>query len=121
MIDERYVSARKFFMRCGFLYEATLRKHQIIRQRNCNTALYSLVNSDWVDGEGKLQRLCGWPKKKKPATDEADNTTITKTTTATAATAATAVAAVPTSAGTTGEQEKKKKKNKHKKKQQDKQ
>lgn len=105
MMDERYVSARKFFMRCGFLYEATLRKHQILRQRNCNTALYSLVNSDWVDGEGKLQRLCGWPKKKKVAATEEVAAPPTKSTSASGAMAA-------------GEKKNKKTKNKNKDKHQ---
>lgn len=110
MIDERYVSARKFFMRCGFLYEATLRKHQIIRQRNCNTALYSLVNSDWVDGEGKLQRLCGWPKKKKVAAAEEAAAPPSKPAAAAAATAS--------ASGATHEKKNKKnkKKDKHQKK-----
>lgn len=66
MLDERHYIARKFLMRCGFLYEGTLRKHRIVRSRNCNSAVYSMVNSDWIDGEGKLQRYCGWPKKKSP-------------------------------------------------------
>ncbi|RYH20342.1 N-acetyltransferase [archaeon] len=58
-VDERHVIARKFFQRCGFLHEATLRKHRIIQIRNSNTAVYVMLNSDWGSIESQLCRSVG--------------------------------------------------------------
>lgn len=69
-VDERHIIARKFWQRCGFVFEATLRKHRVVRRRNCNTALYTMLNTDWVDLEGRLRQLCGWPKAAKSKEDE---------------------------------------------------
>ena len=59
--DERNVIARKFLERCGFELEAVLRKHRIVRNRNSNTVLYTVLNSDWMDVERKLKALLGIP------------------------------------------------------------
>lgn len=48
--DERHVVARKFLQRCGFEMEAILRKHKIVQRKNCNTALFVMLNSDWQEG-----------------------------------------------------------------------
>jgi len=57
--DERNIFTRKFLERCGFQHEATLRKHRIIQNRNSNTALYTVLNSDWLDVERKLKTFLG--------------------------------------------------------------
>ena len=57
-LDERHVIGRKFLQRCGFELEAVLRKHRVVGNRNRNTALYVLLNSDWQESsEKKLQSL----------------------------------------------------------------
>lgn len=56
-VDERHIIARKFLERCGFQLEATLRKHRIVQNRNSNTALYVVLNSEWEDAERKLKTL----------------------------------------------------------------
>lgn len=58
-VDERHVIGRKFLERCGFQLEAVLRKHKILQQRNSNTALYVVLNSEWVDVERKLKHYLG--------------------------------------------------------------
>lgn len=57
--DERHLIAKKFFQRCGFLCEAVLRKHKIVRHRSQNTAVYALLNSDWEQIKPILQRHLG--------------------------------------------------------------
>lgn len=59
--DERNIISRKFLERCGFEQEAVLRKHRIVQNRNSNTALYTVLNSDWIDIERKLKALLGIP------------------------------------------------------------
>lgn len=58
-VNHRHVIMRKFLERCGFILEATLRKHKIVQKRNCDTALYVMVNSDWITNELKLKTLLG--------------------------------------------------------------
>ncbi len=58
-VDERHVIARRFFQRCGFQLEAVLRKHRIVHNRNSNTALYVLLNSDWVSIEAHIRKSIG--------------------------------------------------------------
>eukprot|EP01031_Cornospumella_fuschlensis_P035309 gene35309-42784_t len=58
-VDERHIIARKFFQRCGFLHEATLRKHRIINSRNSSSAVYVMLNSDWSSIESKLYKTVG--------------------------------------------------------------
>lgn len=62
-VDQRNIIACKFLMRCTFTLEATLRKHLIIYNRNVNTAVFVMLNSDWFDTnettQKKLLRYCG--------------------------------------------------------------
>lgn len=58
-VDVRHAVMRKFLERCGFTSEAVLRKHQIIRRRNRDTALYVLLNSELVDALIALKRHLG--------------------------------------------------------------
>lgn len=58
-MDERHVIGRKYLERCGFTLECVLRKHKILQQRNSNTALYVVLNSEWVDVERKLKGYLG--------------------------------------------------------------
>lgn len=58
-VDERHVIGRKFLERCGFTLECVLRKHKILQQRNSNTALYVVLNSEWLDVERKLKHSLG--------------------------------------------------------------
>ena len=62
-VDARCVIGRKFLERCGFQLEAVLRKHKIVQNRNSDTALYVVLNSDWVDVERKLKVLLGMSLK----------------------------------------------------------
>jgi hypothetical protein len=64
-VDSRDNIGRKFFQRCGFLVEAILRKHKIINERNRDTALFVILNSEWDDTELKLKKYLGWPIKVK--------------------------------------------------------
>jgi hypothetical protein len=62
-VDERHIIGRKFLERCGFTLEAVLEKHKIIQNRNSNTALYVLLNSQWDEEERKLKVYLGIPLK----------------------------------------------------------
>eukprot|EP01035_Chromulina_nebulosa_P017152 gene17152-22666_t len=69
-VDSRHLIAKKLFIRCGFLLEGTLRKHKIINDRNRDTCIYSIINSDWLDVETSLKKHVGIPtiiKKEKIA------------------------------------------------------
>lgn len=39
--------------------EAVLRKHRIVHNRNRDTALYSMLNSDWEDIEVRIKKHIG--------------------------------------------------------------
>jgi hypothetical protein len=52
-VDTRHTIARRFIERCGFKLEGLLSKHRIVANRNRDSALYALVNSDW-EGEVEL-------------------------------------------------------------------
>jgi hypothetical protein len=59
--DSRHIIFRKFVERCGFKNESTLRKHMIVNDRNRDTCLYVILNSEWPDMERKLKLLLGVP------------------------------------------------------------
>ncbi len=62
-IDSRHSVMRKCAEDCGFLHEGTLRKHRVIRKRSRDTAVYSMLNSDWKMGAKESLRLrSGIPK-----------------------------------------------------------
>ena len=54
-VDSRNIIGRRLLERCGFYLESILYKHRVIRQRNCDTALYVMLNSDWSDAERVLK------------------------------------------------------------------
>jgi hypothetical protein len=58
-VDSRHLIGRKFLERCGFRLEAVLRKHRIVNARNRDSALYVILNSDWLDISIKLKRYLG--------------------------------------------------------------
>lgn len=62
-VDERHIVARKFFQRCGLMFETILRKHRVIQNRNSNTALYVILNSDWNQVGPKLRAYVDIPKQ----------------------------------------------------------
>lgn len=62
--DERHIIYRKFLQRCFFQMEAVLKKHRIVSGRNCNTAVYSMINSDWPQIEINFKSLLKIPLKK---------------------------------------------------------
>ena len=64
-VNHRNVIMRKFVERCGFILETILRKHKIVQRRNCDTALYVMVNSDWTQNEVKIKTLLGIEMKPK--------------------------------------------------------
>jgi hypothetical protein len=69
-VEERHQIGRKFLERCGFQCEAVLRKHKVLHQRNSNTALYTVLNSDFLEVEKRLKTYLGWslaPKMHKIA------------------------------------------------------
>lgn len=59
-VEARNMIGRKFAERCGFGMEGILRKHRIRENRNCDTALYSLLNHEWEEKEIKLKKYLGW-------------------------------------------------------------
>lgn len=64
-IDTKNIIAQKFFRRCGFILEATFRKHKIIDERNQDTALYVILNSEWDDIKLQLMKLLSIDQKPK--------------------------------------------------------
>lgn len=69
-VDVRHAIMRKFLERCGFQSEAVLRKHRIVQRRNRDSALYVVLNSEFVDVSLRLKLLLGIdpkPKVAKPA------------------------------------------------------
>ena len=64
-VDERNIIARKFLQRCGYQLEAVLRKSKIVQNKNSNSALYSMLNSEWPDHEPKLRVLADCKEEKK--------------------------------------------------------
>ena len=68
--DSRHLVFRKYLLKCGFLLEATLRKHKILNERNSDTCVYVILNSEWSEAQTKLKRVLGIPltaKKEKVA------------------------------------------------------
>jgi RimJ/RimL family protein N-acetyltransferase len=61
--DERHSIGRRFLERCGMQCEAILRKHKVVHRRNRNTALYTILNSDWEEARIKLRRYLGLSEK----------------------------------------------------------
>ena len=62
--DERHIIYRKFLQRCFFQLETVLRKHKIVSNRNCNTALHIMLNSDWPQIEVNYKSMLKLPLKK---------------------------------------------------------
>ena len=60
-VDARHVIMRKFLERCGFKLEAVLRKHRVVDRRNSDSALYVLLNSEWIEADQALKKLLGLP------------------------------------------------------------
>ena len=64
-IDSRHKIMRKLLASTGFLLEATLRRHKIVRGRNRDTSLYVMLNSDWALGaRAVLKAAIGLETKK---------------------------------------------------------
>jgi hypothetical protein len=61
-IDFRHTIGRKFLLKCGFKLEATLRKHRIVQERNRDSSVYVILNSDWPEVELALRKYCGMPE-----------------------------------------------------------
>jgi RimJ/RimL family protein N-acetyltransferase len=59
--DARHVIYRKFLEKCGFKLDGILKKHKIVRNRNKDTALYCVLNSDFEQVELNLKKLLGLP------------------------------------------------------------
>lgn len=62
-VDTRNQVARKFLERCTFQLEAILRKHKVVEDRNRDTAVYVILNSDWAENEIRLKKYLGWSTK----------------------------------------------------------
>lgn len=64
-IDNRNSIGKRFFDRCTFSLEAVLRKHKVVEERNRDSALYVVLNSEWMDNEAKLKKYLNWNTKPK--------------------------------------------------------
>jgi hypothetical protein len=51
--------------RCGFKMETIMRKHRIVRNRNRDSALYVILNSEWLETAVKLKKYLGIDPKPK--------------------------------------------------------
>jgi hypothetical protein len=58
-VDVRNIVMRKFLERCGFVMESVMRKHRILENRNRDTAVYVILNSDWDQISVKLKSILG--------------------------------------------------------------
>lgn len=58
-IDTRNIVGKKFIERCGFTMEAMLLKHRVVRNRNRDTYLYRILNSDFDSVAVRLARYVG--------------------------------------------------------------
>jgi RimJ/RimL family protein N-acetyltransferase len=56
----RNVAARRLLERSGFTLEATLRKHRVRFGRNQDTALYTMLNSEWQECAARLRKNLGY-------------------------------------------------------------
>jgi len=63
-IDLRHTLGRKFLLKCGFKLEATLHKNRIVQERNRDSCVYVILNSDWCEVEQTLRKHCGLPEVK---------------------------------------------------------
>jgi hypothetical protein len=56
-----------FFLscRCQWKHEGTLRKHRIVNNRNRDTILYSMLNTDWIPASVALKKHIGLDWKPK--------------------------------------------------------
>lgn len=59
-----FYTSSKFF-RCQWKNEGTLRKHRIVKNRNRDTVLYSMLNSDWIAASIVLKKHIGLDWKPK--------------------------------------------------------
>ena len=62
-IDARNVICKKFLDKAGFKLEAILRKHKIVYERNCDTCVYVLLNSEFEEVNTKLSRVLDYKLK----------------------------------------------------------
>ena len=58
-VDIRNIVMRKFLERCGFVMESVMRKHRILDNRNRDSAVYLILNSDWDQISVKLKNILG--------------------------------------------------------------
>jgi hypothetical protein len=58
-VDIRNIVMRKFLERCGFVMESVMRKHRILDNRNRDSAVYVILNSDWDQISVKLKSILG--------------------------------------------------------------
>lgn len=56
-VDDRNFIARKALTKAGFTQEAVLFKHMVVCDRNCNTVVYTVLNSDWPTVKTKLGKI----------------------------------------------------------------
>ena len=56
LADSRNILMKKYLSVCGFSLESVMRKHRIVRNRNRDTAVYVLLNSEWPEEEYKLKK-----------------------------------------------------------------
>lgn len=64
-VDDRHTIGKKFLVKCGFKLEATLHKHRIVQERNRDSCVYVVLNSDWPEVELDLRRFCNIPPKQQ--------------------------------------------------------
>jgi len=69
-MDIDHLRARKGFEQLGFTYEGTLRKERVIRNCNQDTAVYSILNSDWENISTRILRVIQQKISKLPSKDK---------------------------------------------------
>lgn len=63
-VDARNVISKKFMERLGFKLECVLRKHRILQDRNSDSHVYVILNSEWTEIEAKLHHYVNIPVPK---------------------------------------------------------
>lgn len=73
--DGHNVRARRAAHSLGFTFEGVMRKHRIVKNCNCDTVVFSAINSEWGVVEEHLQHKLHQALQKEESTPAADGET----------------------------------------------